>query len=191
MQDESARVFGELGADRRRAGSHRVPVGVDGRRGHIHDVLPPRLHTRCGARDRIDELGHLKVVDVHVDRMGVIVEVGEFPLLHRIHARLDQLDVRERVVVDLVQERLGIVLAGPRIVEATAELELTCHIGCHHRGVDKRRVGVQVLARVECCGLALPGVGRDVQQGLRREGEKAVSVAEVGRVDGHRPQDRR
>ena len=54
----------------------------------------------------------LKVVDVDVHRMRIVVEVGDLPLLHGVEPRLDQRDVREGVVVEHVDDGLGVVVAG-------------------------------------------------------------------------------
>src|SRR6476661_8714946 len=75
-----------------------------------------------GADEWTDHLLDLKVVDVDVDRMAVVVEVGEAPFLDGVQSRLDQGHVREDVVLELVGEGLGVVL-GVFVIEAAADLE--------------------------------------------------------------------
>jgi hypothetical protein len=93
-------------------------AGTQERRGHVRVVLEPLLNTGCGPPRRIDDLHDLEVVDVDVDRMLVVVVVDERPLLDGTEARLQQRRVGKRVVVELVDERLRILVARVLVPQA-------------------------------------------------------------------------
>ena len=115
--------------------------------------------------------------------MGIVVEVGDQPLLHRVQSWLDQRNVREGVVVEHVDDGLGVVVAGLLVAESAGDRQRSLDRRCHHRRVDERRVRVQVLARFEGGGLSLAaGVRRGANQGLGREHEEPVGVADVLRI---------
>ena len=79
-----------------------------------------------------------------------------------------------------VDDGLGIVVAGLVAADRIGDRQLPFDGGRHDRRVDERRVGAEVLARLEGRGLPGPaGVRRGADQRLGREHEEAVGVADV------------
>jgi hypothetical protein len=86
-------------------------------------------------RRRIVGLGDLEVIDVNVDRMFVVIRVGEGPFLNRTKPGLDQRYIWKCVVVERVDKGLRIRLTRVLVQKSAGDQDPSPDVGSEVRKV--------------------------------------------------------
>ena len=117
-----------------------------------------------------------------VNRVRVVIVVDEVPLFDRTEPSLNQRNVRKRVSLERVDERLGIGFAGVIIEKPAVDEQRAATSGVSFERSWKG-VGAEFLPGAECRRNALAFAGTASQR-LRREDEESVGIADRRRQAG-------